>query len=294
MDTEKLEILSRAAVMALQDSNWSFGLNEVYAIYCKLETAISAYDSGEWIESAELFVNIWRHSENFLAGHFTAELSLYNVPASLDEQLSWAEPRAHTIHWLGLCALHDAATTYFQAPSNGYNPGKVKFAPSSYHQLELIEEGEKKVPLAPYGLVTGEGLRINNVTKEAGLPIASLIRVLDPIGQILDSQNTCEGIAHDVSLLCIRVSRLTQSSEANLLSIGLQKIILGRIMSNLPLIIVSTIRGTSWIKRAGVKTLQMAKDGSTGEDKMWRQRLDNALASASDDPLSVMLLKAVF
>lgn len=294
METEKLEIVSKAAVIALQDSNWSSGKMDILAIYIKLEDAISAYEDGKWIESAELFVSAWRHSEHFVAGYLTENLSLYVIPESLDEQLSWAELRAQTIHWLGLCALHDAATAYFQAPSNGYKPGEVKFAPSTYHRLELTEKGKKEVPPGPHGLITGEDLRISNVTKEAGVPVASLIRVLDPIGQILGYQKTCKGIAHEISLLCIRVARMTKRSEANLLSISLQNILIGRIMSNLPLIIVSTIRGTPWIERAGVKTLQMSKDGSTGEDKMWSERLDNALTSASENPLSIMLLEAAF
>ncbi|KAH8585817.1 hypothetical protein B0O99DRAFT_696109 [Bisporella sp. PMI_857] len=292
MDNEKLELISRTAVIALRGSNWSMGLSDVYTLFPQLESGISAYDLGEWIKSAEQFIKVWRYSENYAAAYLSDELSLYNVPESLDEQLSWSESRAHTIRCLGIYALHDAATAYYQAPNNGYNPGTTRFALSSYLHLELREE-ENEIALPSQGLVTGESLKISQEIKGAGVPIASLVRVLDPIGQILSDQKTCKGIAYDISLLCIKASHMMKISNANLLSVELQELCRRRVTSHLSLVIVTTIRGTQWVKRAGLKTLEMAIAGLPSADLAWKRRLAHSLRVAKGNPLSIMLLEAV-
>lgn len=106
------------------------------------------------------------------------------------------------------------------------------------------------------------------------------------------NSETCKDVAHDAALLCMRYSRMTEISEDNELSMSLQQLNVKRINSNLPLIILSTIRSRSWMRVAGPirRTLKVARK-SSGEDEAWKKLLENIENKFSCDPLSVGLLE---
>ncbi|KFY80547.1 hypothetical protein V499_00622 [Pseudogymnoascus sp. VKM F-103] len=108
------------------------------------------------------------------------------------------------------------------------------------------------------------------------------------------NSETCKDVAHDAALLCMRYSRMTEISEDNELSMSLQQLNVKRINSNLPLIILSTIRSRSWMRVKGPipRTLKVARK-SSGEDEAWKKLLENIENKFSCDPLSVGLLEYV-
>lgn len=274
MEFEKLELVSVAAVKELRRTN----LTELFAPISDLREGIAAYEAGEWVKSAELFLKVWRYSENAFSGHLQKPLSLYDAPNFLHEELNQGEAALHTICWLGMYALHDAATAYFQAPDGTYNAGDIKRAPSTYGRSN-------------FGPVTDEAVRVGGDLKTAGVPITSVLHIRDTVGQLLDRSETYKDAAHNISLLCLRCLRMTQVSTSNILSIMFQESSLDRINSNLPLIIISTIRWRTWVDRAVLKTLEMAAEKSSGKDAAWKRLSEDMLRSATCDPSSVMLQK---
>ncbi|KAL5344431.1 hypothetical protein ACLOAV_010691 [Pseudogymnoascus australis] len=91
-----------------------------------------------------------------------------------------------------------------------------------------------------------------------------------------DSRQTCKDVAHDAALLCMRYSRMTEISEDNELSMSLQQLNIKRINSNLPLIILSTIRSRHWMKDKGPirRSLKEARK-SSGKDEAWTKLLED-------------------
>ncbi|KFZ00164.1 hypothetical protein V500_01160 [Pseudogymnoascus sp. VKM F-4518 (FW-2643)] len=106
---------------------------------------------------------------------------------------------------------------------------------------------------------------------------------------------TCKDVAHCAAVLCMRYSRMTEISKDNELSISLQQLNVKRINSNLPLIILSTIRSKSWMRADGCirRTLRRARE-SSGEDEEWKKLLENVENKYSRDPLSLGLLEYVY
>ena len=65
------------------------------------------------------------------------------------------------------------------------------------------------------------------------------------------------------------------------------------IISNMTLVAICTVEGESFVKRAGLRSLNMAQAESQSQDSAWGRLLKDRIMSASADPLSIMVLKKV-
>jgi hypothetical protein len=293
MDTRNLELVSKAAVDEMPNHDFSFGGMDVFGVFQMIKKAIVAYNSKKWIISAELFIKASRLTIHEFNGHIVKPLSLYNVPDSLDDALSWGESNARTLRWLEIYALHDAATAYFQAPDApdvDVNLGAIIYA----NEVEFAAPAEaREGKKTAFTIVSGQNIRVGSELKEAGDPLGDVLQLkhIDIVGELLDEIKTYKNAAHNISLLCMRKLRLTEVEENRFLSIDLQKSNIGRIKANMSLIIACTTQGKDWVRRAGLKTLSMAQQESDGKDIEWKKLLDDKLRSASSDPQSIMLLR---
>jgi hypothetical protein len=77
MGTESLELVSTAAVEKLRSLDFSGGKMDVYHAYSGLTKAIAAYESRNWSQSAELFIQVWRDCELAVSNHLEREISMY-------------------------------------------------------------------------------------------------------------------------------------------------------------------------------------------------------------------------
>ncbi|KFY01359.1 hypothetical protein O988_02798 [Pseudogymnoascus sp. VKM F-3808] len=294
MDTRNLELVSKAAIDEMPNHDFSFGGMDVFGVFQIIENAIAAYNSKKWIISAELFIKASRRAEREFNEHILKPLSIYNVPDSLDDALSWGESNARTLRWLGIYALHDAATAYFQAPDAPDVDRAITYA----DDMEIAAPAEARDgKKTAFTIVAGKDIRVGGVggeVKKAGVPLGDVLQLkyIDIVGKLLDEIETYKNAAHNISLLCMRKLRLLEVQENRFLSIDLQKSNIRRIQANMSLIIACTTQGKDWVRNAGLKTLSMAQMGSDGKDLEWKKLLDDKVGSASSDPQSIMLLRS--
>jgi hypothetical protein len=267
----KLELIPRALIEELQ----LFLLRDFITPFQQLKDGIAAYESNEWDKSAELFINIWRCSENAFYSYLHKGLSLGFPPDSLEDELSRGEQAIRAMCWLGIYALYDAATAYFEAPDGVYNAGECNHLPSDTCIRHLSGD-------TSFGLVIDEGVYFDNKEHYAGAPITNIILLKDAIGNKLNYSKTYSNAAHHVALLCLRRLHMMEVSDTNLLSTEFQVLIGERIKYNLLLVVTNTVRaittrldertinGEWWAKEAEFETLKMShKLGS--KDTGWER-----------------------
>ena len=293
MSTDVLELVSAAAVEKLGSRDDFSGVMSVDRAYSDLRKAIKAYESRNWTQSAALFIKVWRYSELAVSNHLEEDISMDNIPDSLDEALSWDEKTTCTIGWLGIFALHDAATAFFQAGDSSYDAGDSKYVGGNRNVRETkptADAGKETIEIKS-GLFTDRNYNVGGEIFEAGAPLSTIVPALDKIGRIYQGPKTCYSIAHGISVLCLRCLRMTDTSRGSLLSTDLHEKCWRMIMSNMTLVTVYTVSGEKWAQHAGLRSLRMAKE-LINQDSAWGRLLEDTLKSASVNPLSIMVLES--
>ncbi|KAK8900853.1 hypothetical protein QC760_010617 [Botrytis cinerea] len=128
MASRSLELVLPKMIENLEGKKNIEGFQDVVALKVPINKGIEEYNKKNWIDSADKFVETWRRSENQISRHFQKGLSLQNLPSSIEEGLQWGKDITRTVEWLGICALHDAAVSYFQTPEDTATKlDKIKF-----------------------------------------------------------------------------------------------------------------------------------------------------------------------
>jgi hypothetical protein len=200
-----------------------------------LSQGIGAFHDRKFMDSAEWFLRSWRQFSDSLIGYQYVRFPTTTEKSYYRSAIAWDIVTLRTYQDVCIYALHDAAMAYFLSLEEHTIRGTSSWPETGVQVMRKspIMQNREPIPI--------------------GTPVKNIVRITDPLGELLSSVSTTKDASNVIAHVC-----MLQIASAGYCAITTHNLEMEMVQSNLAWIIVHTTLNEEWLNAAGVDTLRKA------------------------------------